>query len=77
IYVSEKSYQRPEVKEFIEYYMKNAIPLVKSVNYVPLPAKAYEIALDHLKKNKLGTVFGGKTEIGMKIEELMKKETVQ
>ncbi len=77
IYVSEKSYQRAEVKEFIEFYMKNAIPLIKSVKYVPLPAKAYEIGMEHLKKNKLGTLFGGKTEIGMKIEELMKKETVQ
>lgn len=77
IYVSEKSFQRPEVKEFVEYYLKNAAPLIKSVKYVPLPAKAYEIGLEHLKKNKLGTVFGGKSEVGMKIEELLKKETVQ
>jgi phosphate transport system substrate-binding protein len=77
IYVSEKSFQRPEVKEFVEYYLKNAAPLIKSVKYVPLPAKAYEIGLENLKKNKLGTAFGGHAEVGMKIEELMKKETVQ
>ena len=31
IYVSKKSAAKPEVKEFIEYYLKNAAPLVKEV----------------------------------------------
>ena len=30
--------------------------------------------LDHVAKKKLGTVFGGKNEIGITIEELMKRE---
>jgi len=74
IYVKVKSLQKPEVKEFIEYYMKNGAGLTKEVKYVPLPASAYTGNLEHVKKNKIGTVFGGQNEIGITIEDLMKRE---
>ena len=74
IYVSKKSATKPEVKEFVEYYLKNAAPLVKEVKYVPLPAKAYNLALEHFQKGKTGTVFGGASEVGLKIEDLLKRE---
>jgi phosphate transport system substrate-binding protein len=74
LYVSEASMKRPEVKEFVEFYLKNAARLVPEVKYVPLPAEAYKMGLDHLTKNKLGTAFGGHSEVGMKIQDLMKKE---
>jgi len=48
--------------------------LVKQVKYVALPQNAYTIAMDHMKKGKLGTVFGGEAEVGIKIEELLKRE---
>lgn len=74
IYVSAKSLAKPEVKEFAEYYMKVAAKIAKEVKYVPLPAKAYTIGLDHLAKNKKGTVMGGKNEVGVRIEELLARE---
>jgi len=74
IYVSKKSAAKPEVREFVEYYLKNAAPLVKEVKYVPLPAKAYSIALEHFQKGKIGTVFGGSSEVGLRIEDLLKRE---
>ena len=74
IYVKAKSLQKPEVKEFIEFYMKNGAALTKEVKYVPLPASAYTGNLEHVKKNKIGTVFGGQNEIGITIEDLMKRE---
>jgi phosphate transport system substrate-binding protein len=74
IYVSESAYKKPEVKEFVEYYLKHAATLSKEVKYVPLPAKAYELAAEHLKKGKLGTVFGGEAEVGIRIEDLMARE---
>jgi len=74
IYVSEAGYKRPEVKEFVEYYLKHGAQMAKEVKYVPLPAKSYELSADHLKKGKLGTAFGGKNEIGIKIEELLARE---
>ena len=74
IYVNKKSAAKPEVKEFVEYYLKNAAPLVKEVKYVPLPANAYALALGHFQKGKTGTVFGGAAEVGIKIEDLLKRE---
>lgn len=75
IYVSEKALAKAEVKEFVEFYLKNAAKIVPEVKYVALPGKAYDLAQEHLKKNKLGTVFGGREAVGLKIEDLMKRET--
>jgi phosphate transport system substrate-binding protein len=74
IYVNKKSAEKPEVKEFVEYYLKHAPNLVQQVKYVQLPQRAYTLALDHFKKGKIGTVFGGKAEVGLKIDDLLKRE---
>lgn len=75
IYLNEKSLARPEVSEFAKFYIEKAIKLVPEVKYVVLPKKAYDTGLEHLSKKKLGTVFGGHSEVGLRIEELMKKES--
>ena len=74
IYVNAKSLAKPEVKEFVEYYLKNGAKLAKEVKYVPLPDSAYKTALDHLHRGKTGTVFGGVAEVGVTIEELLRRE---
>jgi phosphate transport system substrate-binding protein len=74
IYVNAKSLDKPEVREFVEFYMKNGGTLAKEVKYVPLPDSAYRTALQHLQKGKKGTVFGGTAEVGVTIEELLKRE---
>ena len=74
IYISAKAYDRPEVKQFVDYYMKNAAPLIKEVKYVALPQKAYDYNLEHLSKKQLGTKFGGENKVGLTIEDLMKLE---
>ena len=74
IYVNAKSAEKPEVKEFVEYYMKNGEKLTKEVKYVSLPAKAYAYNLEHFAKRAKGTKFGGENKVGITIEELMKLE---
>lgn len=74
IYVSENGLKRSEVKSFVEFYLKNAQKLVSDVKYVPLPAKAYELGLEHFKKGRMGTVFDGHSIVGLKIEDMMKRE---
>jgi len=74
IYVNAKSLGKPEVKEFVEYYMKNGGKLAREVKYVPLPDSAYKMALEHVYKGKKGTVFGGVPEVGVTIDELLKRE---
>jgi len=74
IYVNVKSLAKPEVREFTEYYMKSAAKIAQEVKYVPLPAKAYTIGLEHIAKGKKGTVFGGKNEVGVRIDDLLARE---
>lgn len=74
IYVNAKSVAKPEVREFVEYYMRNGAKLAKEVKYVPLPDSAYKTALEHIRKGRKGTVFGGVSEVGITIEELLKRE---
>ena len=74
IYVNAKSMAKPEVKEFIDFYMKEGPKIAKEVKYVPLPAKAYTTNLEHLAKGKKGTVFGGESEVGVTIDALLARE---
>jgi phosphate transport system substrate-binding protein len=74
IYVSDKSMSKPEVKEFVEYYIKHAPALVKEVGYVPLSPAHYNQAMKNFQSKKLGTGFGGKNEVGIRVEELLARE---
>lgn len=49
IYPSKAALARPEVKEFVTFYLKNGAQLSKEVGYTPLPAKAYEDGLAKIK----------------------------
>jgi phosphate transport system substrate-binding protein len=74
IYVAAKSLDKPHVRQFVEFYLKHGGALAKEVKYVPLPASAYQIALQHVQRGKKGTVFGGVAEVGITIDELLKRE---
>jgi phosphate transport system substrate-binding protein len=74
IYLNAKSLAKPEVKEFVQYYMTHGAKLAKEVKYVPLPDSAYKTAWEHVMKGKKGTVFGGVAEVGITIEELLRRE---
>jgi|688.fasta_scaffold00886_24 phosphate transport system substrate-binding protein len=78
IYVNRKSIEsRPEVKQFVSFYLENVASLSKEVNCVPLPASAYDAAKARLTEMKVGTVFGGVPEVGLTIDELLKREAKQ
>ena len=74
IYVSTKSAARPEVKKFVEFYLAQVPVLAPQVKYVPLPPQAYALAGEHFKNGRFGTAFQGGSTIGMKIEELLRRE---
>ena len=42
IYVSKKALERPEVKEFVTFYLKNATKLIPQVGYVPYAESHYQ-----------------------------------
>jgi phosphate transport system substrate-binding protein len=72
IYVSRKAANRPEVQNFVKFYLTEGPSLVKEVGYIGLPDKAYELAMARFEQRRTGTVFGGKgAQVGVKIEELL------
>ncbi len=74
IYVSRKSLEKPAVKEFVEFYLKNVGTLAKEVKYVALSDTAYQMAMERLRTLKTGTGFGGVPEVGLPVEEILKRE---
>lgn len=75
VYVRKDALDRPEVKEFVAYYLQNAPKLSQEVGYVALPATTYAIAATRVEKKIAGSVYGGKgQQVGMTLEQLMSKE---
>lgn len=73
IYVSKKSMDKPEVKEFVEFYLANVKTLATEVKYVPLTDPAYQMATERVRNLQSGSGFGGIPEVGLPIEELLKR----
>ena len=73
LYVSRKAADRPEVKEFVDFYLRHASTLAAEVKYLQLPDTAYQMALDRFGSLQTGTGFGGVPEVGLHIEEILKR----
>lgn len=54
IYINSEASERPEVKEFIEFYLANASELVPEVGSVPLDESGYQEALARFQNGVLG-----------------------
>jgi phosphate transport system substrate-binding protein len=74
IYVSAKSLKKPEVKQFVDFYLEHGSDLAKEVGYINLPEDEYTQAKQNVAAGKLGTGFGGTPEVGVKIADLLKRE---
>ena len=74
IYVIEKAMERLEVQEFVKFYLQNAPELVKDVGYFPLPGEVYQLVQKRFENRILGTAFGKKATIGMRLEDLLTLE---
>jgi phosphate transport system substrate-binding protein len=74
IYINTKSLAKPEVKAFVEFYLANAQKLVGQVKYIPFSAATYASVLQRLESGKLGTAFAGTEAVGLKIDDILKRE---
>ncbi|HXH20618.1 MAG TPA: PstS family phosphate ABC transporter substrate-binding protein [Dehalococcoidia bacterium] len=61
IYVRRDHADRPEVKAFVDFYLKNVPVLAKEVGYVPFPPAIYELATARWTSRKTGTAYVGDT----------------
>ncbi|WP_447980521.1 PstS family phosphate ABC transporter substrate-binding protein [Candidatus Nitrospira bockiana] len=74
IYVNRRAAERPEMKQFVEFYLTQAGGLVEQITYMPLPQQAYTLALENFRHGKVGTAFHGTAPIGMKVEDILRRE---
>jgi phosphate transport system substrate-binding protein len=77
IYVNAAALRRPQVQQFVQYYINNAAAVSTRVGYVPLPAAAYAAYLQRAQRRQVGTAFGGRATIGASIEEVVARRLVQ
>ncbi len=75
IYVRSQALDRPEVSLFVDFYLKNATALVGQVGYIPLPDEAYQLAQARVERKVTGTVFAGGSQVGMSVQDLLRKES--
>ncbi len=73
IYVNDAVYQKPEVKEFLNYYIKNVPALAGEVGYIPLPGAIYTMVSQRMQNGVMGTLYTNGEEVGTKLEDLMKQ----
>ena len=75
IYVNKDSMSDPQVKSFVDFYLKNAADLSKEVGYIPLPPEATKLVQDRLSKGITGSLFEGSgSKVGVTVEELLAKQ---
>ncbi len=74
LYINKKSAERPEVKAFVEFMLENVKELSTEVGYMPLPDKAYDMGRERFEKLQSGTGFGGVPEVGLPVEDILKRE---
>jgi phosphate transport system substrate-binding protein len=77
IYASKKAADRPEIVDFVKFYLTAGRPLVREVGYIPLSDEVYELGLKRFEKRVVGSVFGGKggSQIGVTLETLLAAES--
>ena len=73
IYVNAAALRRPQVAQFVQYYVNNAGASSQRVGYVPLPAIAYQAYLQRVQRRQVGTAFGGRQAIGLTVEQLLQR----
>ena len=76
IYVNAAALRRPQVAQFVQYYVNNAGASATRVGYVPLPATAYATYLQRAQRRQAGTAFGGRQAIGITIDQLLARRLV-
>jgi phosphate transport system substrate-binding protein len=73
IYVSTKSFAKPNMQEFVNYYLANAHKFVAKLHYIPLSNTAYAKIQQQAKELKVGSVFGGKEGVDLKMADFNNK----
>jgi len=74
IYVKKEAIARPEVKEFVDFYLAtDSKELVSEVGYIPMAEEIYTAVQARFEGEQTGSVFGGESTVGVKLKEVLAK----
>src|SRR5688500_8193621 len=59
IYLKTEALNRPEVQNFVQFYLDKGQALVREVGYVPMTAKEVELVRARFTNRKTGTMYAG------------------
>jgi len=76
IYVNAAALRRPQVQQFVQYYINNAGRVAREVGYVALPASAYQTYLQRAQRRTQGTAYGGRQAIGVTIADVIARPLI-
>ncbi len=72
IYVSVAALARPEIQEFVKYYLGHGGALAREVGYIALPTDAYPRMQARVDGRKAGSVFAnGRPTVGVHMDDLL------
>ena len=75
IYVSTKVVDRPEVKAFVDFYLKEGPSLIDQVGSIQLGERGYELVRARFEKRVTGSLFArGGSQVGLTIDQLLSTE---
>ncbi|MEX0967560.1 MAG: PstS family phosphate ABC transporter substrate-binding protein [Bacteroidia bacterium] len=73
IYVRKSAAERPEVNDFVNFYISIAGELSNEVGYIALPDDAYDLIAERFEKRITGSVFQGDI-VGVNIADLLRED---
>ena len=76
VYISEKAAAKPEVQQLVEFVLSKGPALIREVKYLPLPDSAYSVARERFARREAGSAFAGVPEVGLHIDEILKRKPV-
>lgn len=65
---------KPALREFITFYLRNAPRLVDDVGYIPLTDAIYTLAQQRFEAQTTGSVFEGGSSVGVSLADLLIRE---
>jgi phosphate transport system substrate-binding protein len=77
IYVNAERAKKPEVSAFVKFLLMQGAKSIGNAGGIPLPVDMYDSALAKFASGKPGTVFDGKSAIGVQLDEALAGEPVQ
>ena len=72
IYINKKQADVPDVVAFVDFYLKEGIPLIEQVGYVPLSIQAYDLVIKRFEQRVVGSIFSGVAAVDShKVEQIL------